>query len=429
MMGLAPRRLGLAWLLGVLWLSAACPGPLMAQTSVKETVVHWLSPPAETSLFDSVVMEVAVTSMTPVERVEFFIDGERVGVVSERPYRIQIDVGPENRDRWLEAWVYAPHGPLAKVEQLASAVVIDEAVELDLQQLFVTVSDRRGNRRLDLQADDFSVQDSGEPQELVTFASGEIPFNAVLLIDGSFSMSGGPLQAALQGARHFVDRMAEHDRAKVMVYSDHLVGSTAWAEQADELASSLAAVRANGGSALLDHLFLGLELLELEPGRRVLILLSDGWDLHSVLDAEQMARRARRSQAVVYWVQLGVAGSPQKTSGRSPIGWVGNHAGKVTHRRMASSTWRDDDASQRIFEVLHETVIQSGGRVVEVQASGGIEAAFLDILQELREQYALGYYPHARQVEEPWRRVRVNVDPRGLELRTRKGYIDRRSRP
>ncbi len=122
------RRLGLAWLLGVLWLSAACPGPLMAQTSVKETVVRWLSPPAETSLFDSVAMEVAVTSMTPVERVEFFIDGERVGVVSERPYRIQIDVGPENRERWLEAWVYAPHGPLAKVEQLAPAVVIDEAV-------------------------------------------------------------------------------------------------------------------------------------------------------------------------------------------------------------------------------------------------------------------------------------------------------------
>ena len=251
----------------------------------------------------------------------------------------------------------------------------------------------------------------------------------VLLIDGSFSMAGGPLEAALQGARHFVDRMAKHDRAKVMVYADRIVHSTPWTGQVNALASSLDAVQANGGSALLDHLFLGLELLELEPGRRVLIVLSDGWDLHSVLEAEQVAEQAKRSQAVVYWVRLGVDGSPQKTSGRSPIGWVGDHAGKVTYRRTASSTWRNDEDSQRVFETLHETVRQSGGRVLDVQASGGIESAFLDILQELREQYALGYYPYPRYVENPWRRVRVQVETRGLKLRTRKGYMDRRSRP
>ena len=162
----------------LLGLVVAWVSPLTAQTTLHETHVRWLSPAAETPLFDDVVLEVAVASKTPVDRVEFRIDGERVGVVTEAPYRLQVDVGSENRDRLLEAWVYALHGPLAKVEQLAPAVLIDEAVDLDLQQLFVTVTDRRGNRRLDLQADDFSIQDSGEAQELVTFASGEIPFNA-----------------------------------------------------------------------------------------------------------------------------------------------------------------------------------------------------------------------------------------------------------
>ncbi len=68
----------------------------------------------------------------------------------------------------------------------------------------------------------FRVRDNGREQEIVTFASGDIPFSAVLLIDASGSMRGERLAVALEGAAAFTEGMGEKDEAKVMVAAERL---------------------------------------------------------------------------------------------------------------------------------------------------------------------------------------------------------------
>ena len=96
---------------------------------------------------------------------------------------------------------------------------------LDLQHLFVTVTN--GTKPvLDLPQGAFKVLDQDEPQPVVTFGRGDVPFTAVLLVDASASMAGKPLDKALDGARAFFASMATLDQAKLLLFSDRILLET-----------------------------------------------------------------------------------------------------------------------------------------------------------------------------------------------------------
>lgn len=285
---------------------------------------------------------------------------------------------------------------------------IDEVIDLGLRQIYVTVENAGGERVLGLERAAFRVYDDGRPQEIVTFASGDIPFTAVLLIDGSSSMAGERGRAARAGARAFVEGMREHDEAKLMAFSDVLLGATSFLEGPPRggiggLVASLARLGSGGGSAVNDYLYAALEELETRQGRRVAVLLSDGEDVHSVLRMSQVLAAARRHQAQVYWVKL----------------W-----GRLGRGTELFDSWRDPATARRELALLGKLVRQSGGRVLPIAADAEIEPAFQEVLAELRDQYALGYYPDPDYDDGRWRQIRVTVEGRGLRVRTREGYAD-----
>ena len=137
------------------------------------------------------------------------------------------------------------------------------------------------------------MSDEGILQELVTFARGDIPFTAVLLIDASASMFGEKIESAVAGAASFVHGMKELDQAQVMVFSDELLGTTPITDAKEVLTAGLSGTEARGGTALQDHLFVALELIAQRQGRRVMILLSDGVDTHSVVGMPQVFEVAK----------------------------------------------------------------------------------------------------------------------------------------
>ncbi len=94
-------------------------------------------------------------------------------------------------------------------------------------------------------------------------------------------------------------------------------------------------------------------------------------------------------------------------------------------RLLPVSSWHDEKSARHLYRMLGRIVRGSGGRIVTVGSVAGIERAFTEILAELREQYALGYYPDPRRNDGSWRQVKVELAKRGLKLRTREGYVDR----
>lgn len=416
------RRIWLGMFLGLFvpaWLGA----------SSDALSVEMVRPGADQPLFDEVTVSLHLRGTAEVERVDFHLDGRLVGTLRQPPWQLVVDVGSENRERHLEVQAFGRGGEVARARLVSPAVQIHDAMDLDLQQLYMTVTNRRGERVVDVDRNDLTLRDDGRRQEIVTWAGGEIPFTAVLLVDASSSMTGGPLQAALRGARHFVSGMREHDEARVLVTSDRVLESSPWggplnATDAATFASALQPQQATGGSAILDHLYLALELLESRQGRRVLILLSDGHDQHSHLSAEQVQEVARQSQAMIYWVRLG--GGDASLHGRSQdVVWTSSSSKRVQMLRYPLSVWRDKEMKNTIQHTLEQAVQRSGGRILPVTTWRGIEPAFADILEELRQQIAVGYYPEPSREDGSWRPVKVRLKGRGLSVRTRQGYVDR----
>lgn len=286
-------------------------------------------------------------------------------------------------------------------------IVVDEVIEVGLQQLYVTVTDRRGKRVIDLGPGAFRVLDDDRPQEIVTFEGGNIPITAVLVVDGSRSMQGAPLRAARAGVGAFALDMRHLDEASVLVFSDRLLSRTPFANTPAEVVSGLDALEAVGGSAVHDHLYLGLKLLEERQGRRVVLLLSDGLDAHSVVSFDQLSRVARISQSLVYWVRVHQR-HQIRASALTLMSWVGPVQGERDHRR------------------LEKLVTRSGGRIVEIESVADVEWAFREVLAELREQVVIGYYPSPPHTGSGrFRTVKVKVTRPGLKVRAREGYVDR----
>ena len=124
---------------------------------------------------------------------------------------------------------------------------------------------------------------------------------------------------------------------------------------------------------------------------------------------EQVRRAIRMNQAVVYWIV-------------PPLGDGGGGAG---HR----SSWRDPDQHERERELLERTVLESGGRIVELESLEQTPEAFETVLQELRGQYVLGYYPPVAGRAGTWHPTEVKVRDAGLMIRSRVGYYERPQQP
>ena len=106
---------------------------------------------------------------------------------------------------------------------------VDEVMDLDLQQVYVTPS-RFGKRDLVFTNDQIKVVDDGRAQTVVTFEQGDIPFTATLLLDASGSMQGPRLERALDGARAFMADLAPLDRARIVLAADRLRGVSPFVE-------------------------------------------------------------------------------------------------------------------------------------------------------------------------------------------------------
>ena len=375
-----------------------CPGLAAAGG---EPIVTLLAPEPGAPVFGEVEMVAEVVSEREIRRVTFLVDGRVVDELRRPPWRVRVDVGESSAEHRFEAVAEDATGERGRSLLVSPGLRVDHRLDLELQQLYVTVS-RREARVLDLAREDFVVVDDGEVQRLVTFERGDVPLTALLLVDASDSMRGERLAAAVAGARAFLSQMAELDQAKLLLFADRVLHDSPFTNFAEVLATGLAGVEARGSTALNDHLYLGLKLLEPRQGRRVILLLSDGVDVASVLRMDEVIATVRRSRALIYWLRLG--------SGNVPGG--------------LSSAWRDADAHRREFELLERGVAESGGRILVLAGVDGTAAAFTEILRELRDQYVLGYYPSNNRGDGSWHPVRVRVKGRGLKVRTRQGYVD-----
>jgi Ca-activated chloride channel family protein len=345
-------------------------------------------PGSEHSVTLTAVAEVQVPDGRSLEKVELYLDEQRVATLYQPPYRQPMKLAPGAPLQVVRAVATLTDGTTTEATALINAPGYTEDVEVRMVELYAAVLDRAGRPVLDLGRDDFRVEDGGQPQNLARFERvSDLPIHSVLLIDTSASMAES-LPQAQRAAIGFLEAiLTPKDRAAVITFSDRPLLAAPFTNDLDTLAGALAGLRAERGTGLYDSIVYALQYLKGIRGQRALLLLTDGSDRASRFSWGETLEFAQRSGVTIYPVGLGIGAL--------------NLDSRLRLDRLAG---------------------QTGGRSFFIETAEELDGVYAQIQDELRARYLLAYQPQAAQRGGDFRPIDVKVDRPGLTVETIKGY-------
>ncbi len=263
-------------------------------------------------------------------------------------------------------------------------------VNSDLVVLNVTVTDAQGLYVHKLSRPDFKIFEDGREQRISLFSVEETPFAAAVLLDTSGSMESR-LTLARAAAVRFLDGLREEDVASVYHF-DSEVEQLSDFRAGRDLPPVAFDLGSKGMTALNDAVLRAAKDLARRPEkRRAIIVLSDGADTKSGATQEKALNAALAANATIYTVDMA---DPQMNQ----------------MERMSASG------------ALKMYANKSGGRFVSKPGGRALDDAFREILQELSNQYTLGYRPSNTARDGRWRAIQLKLSRPELSARTRNGY-------
>lgn len=289
--------------------------------------------------------------------------------------------------------------PQAPIERRPPPQIPTLHVETRLVNVAVNVVDVHGAPIAGLTQADFQVAEDGKPQKISFFEKeSSTPLSIVLAIDASESVFGNK-RLELDAARHFIDSLLrDQDEVDLIDFSDSVREIVSFTNQKKRIERGLKELKPGDETALYDAIYLGSQRLA-ETGqdagrRRVLVLITDGVDTKGVA-YEQALEQAQRAGAMIYpLIIVPVAADAGRNTG-------GEHA---------------------LIQMARDT----GGKYYYVEDPRDLKAAFAHLSDDLRTQYALGYYAPQKKSASPFRTITVQMKDPALRgkyvLRYRTGY-------
>ncbi|RMG56045.1 MAG: VWA domain-containing protein [Acidobacteria bacterium] len=270
-----------------------------------------------------------------------------------------------------------------------------EVVKLraDLVTVVVTVSDATGNLMQNLNVEDFEILEDGIPQVITTFSrNSETPLSLVMILDASLSVKNR-LRFEKEAFAAFLRAIIRPiDRVAIFSVSTDVALQQGFTGDIDKLLFAISHVSAQGATALYDAIATAAELLKTRPGRRVIIILSDGRDTISRLTLTEALRRVQEADAVIYAINTSLTSMPSNQQA-----WPG----------------------QQTLDVLCR---QTGGEAFFPRDLTELNPIFDRLANELRMQYVLGFISSNERRDGSYRRLTVRIKKPGVTARARAGY-------
>ena len=269
-------------------------------------------------------------------------------------------------------------------------------VGTDLVQLNVSVFDPNWKVIRGLPQSAFTVLEDGVKQEIAIFRQEDVPVSMGLIVDNSASMRDKRERVA-SAALALVKASNPDDEVFLVSFSDDSDVTQGFTSKIELLEKGLRGYQPRGETAMRDAVLRGIQYLRSNAKRdkRVLIVITDGEDNASVASQQRLIEFAHQSNAIVYGV--GILGAERPES------------------------------AARAKQKLEELTTATGGRSWFPPDVSTIAAITPEIAHEIRNQYVVGYTPSNVTKDGKFRKVTVEVNVPGAQVRTRSGYFARPS--
>jgi VWFA-related protein len=267
-----------------------------------------------------------------------------------------------------------------------------------------------GNRPVaGLRAEDFELRDSGVAQRIDSVAFEDVPLNVIFALDTSESVQGEPLGDLKRAAIAAVRLLRPVDQAAILTFDDYIRLRSGWTREHTLLVAAIEEARAAGATTLHDAAYSALTFRAPAPGRTLALIFSDGEDTASWLPGQSAINVARRTDAVVYAVEL-----------RDPLRWspgyrVDFHSGLQTGVPRV----HDDLLLESFLKALTS---ETGGKVLNAARADQLLGRFTEIITEFRTRYLITYSP-AGVERGGWHPIEVKVKNNSGKVTARRGYL------
>jgi Ca-activated chloride channel family protein len=320
--------------------------------------------------------------------VTFFADGRRVC----RSTNVQLPRCPWDAGSLIKAHVVRAVATTTKGARLVAIsrtreVDVNESVRVRVVQVNASVFDRGGKFVPGLTRDQFRLLEDGQPQTILHFAAEEAPLEIVVAMDISGSM-GIAIEDLKVAARQFLSQLRSSDRVTLVAFNEEMFVLTRRETSPEARVAAVDRLSAWGGTTLYDVIIQSLDLLSRQPGRRSLVVFSDGEDQSSQATFAAVDRALKGSDATLFMVALGRG--------------------------------REQAALRNTLAALTEP---TGGRVLFADRPAELGRAFGELLNELTHQYLVGYESTNPKTDGAWRKLEVDVPGTPYKIRARQGYF------
>ena len=282
----------------------------------------------------------------------------------------------------------------------------DEPVfKLDVKVVNILANVLNKNHEIvnNLTKDDFTVLENGRPQTITYFSrQSDLPLTIGLLVDTSMSQRR-VLDAERGASFRFIDQVMREnkDHFFILQFDMNVQFRQTLTTSRRELDAALAFVetptrnqllnQSGGGTLLFDAVVTASkDVMKTQPGRKALIVLSDGEDFGSDSGVANAIEEAQRADTLIYAILFSDSNSSE---------------GRRAMVRMAKET---------------------GAGFFEVSKKLNIEQAFDVIQNEMRSQYSLGYVSDVPVRISEFRKLQLTAKPKGLVVQARDRYWAKR---
>jgi Ca-activated chloride channel family protein len=282
----------------------------------------------------------------------------------------------------------------------------------DVVPVYATVRSDSGTLVPDLSRDDFEVRDNGRIHEIVQFSRTVVPITATLMLDMSGSREGR-VTWMREACHAFVEALVPGDRVRLGTFGTEIALSPRLTGDKRFLHRVLnEEIWPGGPTPLWAAIEAAMDGLEGEPGRRVVILLTDGYDSYQRA-AVLSGAAARRQFAFSARSQV----DPRTLLARAQREGIMTYAVALGRAVSSAGMFLGEPLADEMKVLSYET----GGGFRMFDATADAAAAMQQVADELHHQYLIGFQPTA--LDGRVHRLEVRVKRSGMTATARRSYV------
>ena len=390
---MAPRFVAsLGWGFVLLLLAIQTGGTAQAAAEPEDSLsIEITSPLGRTGIPGTIriVARIRPPEDANVMLARFLVDGAMVGEVTDGPpYAVAwVDENPFETVQ-ISVDAYDTTGAHASDSVTLNPLELVDEAEVANVRLEASVEDLDGRSVLGLTADHFLLTENDVAQPIDQVLVEVAPATFTILVDRSRSISRR-IDMVRDAAAGLTSHLRASDSIAVVPFGKEIGPITGPTNDRQTVQDAISAIRATGGTAIVDALTRVAGLLAEVEGRHAIVLITDGYDEHSEATVEDALAAIKAAHATLYVIGVG---------GVAGISLQGQ-------------------------QMLKDLAEGNGGRAFFPARNRQLVSTHELVSSDLFHRYLITYTPLDQRPDGTWRAISLKTGDPDHSIRTRDGYF------